>query len=187
MSKPAHLQMVGARDAGYQDGADFYQTPPIATQKLLEVWKPKGIIWEPACGAGAISKVLKDEGYRVISTDLNDQGFGYSPVNFLDCDEPLAHTIITNPPYNIANEFVEHCLKLVPQSAFLMRLVWLEGSRRFERIFSKYPLEKVLVFSKRIPRMHREGYTGPTTTSTIAFAWFIFNNDYGGPPQLSWL
>jgi len=36
----------------------------------------EGQIWEPACGDGAISRVLEAAGYQVISTDLIDRGYG---------------------------------------------------------------------------------------------------------------
>ena len=52
---------------------DFYPTPPEATIALLNSEKfGEGTIWECACGNGAMSKVLKDSGYKVYSSDLND-------------------------------------------------------------------------------------------------------------------
>ena len=50
---------------------DFYQTPYNITRRLLEIEKFKGRILEPACGAGAITAVLKEAGYDdVTSYDL---------------------------------------------------------------------------------------------------------------------
>jgi hypothetical protein len=55
-------------------------------------------IWEPCCGAGAISTVLATHGYD--STDIANCGFGTPAVDFLFCwsvrDE--CHSIIINPP-----------------------------------------------------------------------------------------
>ena len=62
---------------------DFYPTPPEAVEALLSVEKFIGDIWEPACGDGAISKVLEVE-HNVVSSDLNDYGFGKSGVDFFD-------------------------------------------------------------------------------------------------------
>lgn len=187
MSQAPHLMMVGSREAGFKEDEDFYETPAVATQALLKVWKPNGRVWEPACGKGAISRVLLEAGVKVVSSDLVDRGFGHGGFDFLTCDTPLAPTIITNPPYNISTYFVDHACSMVPQSAFLLRLAWLEGVERYQRIFSRHPLQQVLVFSKRIPRMHRPGYEGPKTSSTIAFAWFIFDADHLGRPELGWL
>ena len=55
---------------------DFYPTPPEAVRALLSVETFEGSIWEPACGDGAISKVLLEAGHEVVSTDLIDRGYG---------------------------------------------------------------------------------------------------------------
>lgn len=55
---------------------DFYPTPPEAVRALLSVETFEGSIWEPACGDGAISKVLLDAGHEVVSSDLIDRGYG---------------------------------------------------------------------------------------------------------------
>ncbi len=78
---------------------EFYPTPPEATRALLSVETFTGSIWEPACGDGAISKVLIEAGYQVVSTDLIDRGFGRGGEDFLKSTRPLAKNIITNPPY----------------------------------------------------------------------------------------
>lgn len=78
---------------------DFYPTPPEATRALLSVERFSGTIWEPACGDGAISKVLLAHGYSVVSTDLIYRGFGTGGVNFLTQTQTRARNIVTNPPY----------------------------------------------------------------------------------------
>ncbi len=92
---------VSAPDIRYPKRApfEFYPTPPEATRALLSVESFEGSIWEPACGDGAISKVLIEAGYEVISTDLIDRGYGAGGHDFLKSSRPLAKNIITNPPY----------------------------------------------------------------------------------------
>ena len=85
---------------------DFYPTPPEATEALLSRYEFNKDIWEPACGDGAISNVLAEKGHNVISTDLNNFGFGETNVDFLMEQKALAPDVITNPPYKLANEFV---------------------------------------------------------------------------------
>src|ERR1017187_9432499 len=63
---------------------DFYPTPRIAIESLLERETFSGPIWEPASGSGAISTVLSEYGYDVISTDLFEYGYGESGIDFLD-------------------------------------------------------------------------------------------------------
>lgn len=185
--KAAHLMMVGARDAGSTKGDDFYASPPSAVEALCDVERFDGPVWEPACGDGAISKVLAARGYDVVSTDLVARGYGESRIDFLMECATRAPNIVTNPPYKLAEQFAAHALRLsTGKVAFLMRLVWLEGQRR-RKFFEATPLARVWVFSGRIPRMHRHDYDGPTTTSTIAFAWFVFDHAHSGPPALGWL
>lgn len=55
---------------------DFYQTDPVAIDKLLKVEDFDKNIWECACGNGALSKRLEESCYNVYSTDLIDRGYG---------------------------------------------------------------------------------------------------------------
>ena len=54
---------------------DYYATPPIAVEKLLEN-ESFSDIWECACGEGHISKILINNGYNVKSSDLIDRNYG---------------------------------------------------------------------------------------------------------------
>jgi hypothetical protein len=85
-------------------GRDFYATPAWVTEALLRHIRFRGPIWEPCCGAGAISTVLAAHGYDVISTDIADGGFGTPGVDFLVSRSVRdgCRSIITNPPYGEA-------------------------------------------------------------------------------------
>lgn len=188
------LVMLGAAkkgDKGRPDG-DFYETPPVAVGALLKNETFRPFIWEPACGNGAISKILKKEGMTVASSDLCDHGYGFRH-DFLQggwdgfaavCD------IITNPPFSLADEFLTQALSYtvsgqVSKVAFLLRLNFLEGQKR-AKIFKEFPPSRVLVFSKRLPMMHRPNYTGKKSTSTVAYAWFIFEKPFG-KCEIKWI
>lgn len=101
LPKNGKKSKVSAINSRYPKRAayEFYPTPPEATRALMSVESFEGDIWEPACGDGAISKVLEAAGYQVVSTDLIDRGYGVGGHNFLKSDNPLAKNIITNPPY----------------------------------------------------------------------------------------
>ena len=183
-SKPAHLQMVGARDPGYMDSADFYSTPPEATEALLRVEKFKNVL-EPCCGDGAISEVLKAHGIAVTSLDLHDRGYGEYGHDFLVRTAPWKGDIVTNVPYNLALPFAQKAVEVATgKVCLLLRLAWLAGQRR-KTFFKTHPPARVHVFSKRIPRMHRPDYEGPKSTSTIEFAWFVWTPRFRGPSRNS--
>lgn len=162
---------------------DFFETPGYVVEKLLDKEKFKGNIFEPACGTGSISKILIRRGYKVISSDVIFRGFG-EKMDFFDLRGPVDN-IITNPPYNILNEFILHSLEITKNKvALFLRLTSLEGVKRYQTIYSKNKLRKVYVFSKRVRFYHSyyKKYLG-----VITYAWFIFDMRYKGNPTLDWI
>ena len=75
--------------------------PRNMTVALMERQQFRGLVWEPACGDGAISEVLNHYQHPVISSDIYDYGFpGTVKFNFLTQRPPwLFNNIITNPPF----------------------------------------------------------------------------------------
>ncbi|MFA7431769.1 MAG: hypothetical protein WCZ23_16545 [Rhodospirillaceae bacterium] len=167
------------------DGPDFYPTPAWATYALIDNEKFDGEIWECACGDGAMSRVLEKTGQRVESSDLYDRGYGEVGVDFRTTSRRAAN-IITNPPFNAAEDFVHSALDAAGKKfALLLRLAFLEGAKRQSGIFKKAPPSKVWVFSERItfyPKgVQRKG------SGTTAYAWFVWDADHTGPTELNWL
>lgn len=176
-----------ARTAGTLRSDDFHETPREATEALLSVETFDGPIWECACGKGAISRVLEENGHEAVSTDLVDRGYGRGRIDFLMELQPLAPNIITNPPFKLAAQFAVRAIDLsTGKVAILERLAWLEGKAR-RNFFQEYPPARVWVFSSRLPMMHRFGYGGPKSTSTVAYAWYVFDQPHTGPTVLGWL
>lgn len=168
-------------------GADFYQTPPQAVEALLRVESLPHHIWEPACGAGAIVNVLRDHGHTVWATDLVDSHcpLSESRIDFLmEYQSRIdVEAIVTNPPFKLAQRFVEQALMLSPKVIMLLRLAFLESERR-TTILENGKLARVHVFRKRLPMMHREGWTGPKVGSAMAFAWFVWDRFHKGATEL---
>ena len=115
---------------------EFYPTPPEAVRALLSVERFDGPIWEPACGEGAIAKVLAAFGHEVVSTDLYAYGFGQAGIDFLAQPAARARHIVTNPPYGhgLADAFMLKALRLTRQTggkvALLLNLASLCHPRR---------------------------------------------------------
>ena len=170
---------------------DLYETPPEATRALLEVESFDGVIWEPANGRGAISRVLRAAGYRVIATDLVDYDCpdAAGGMDFLaqtSTPEGVT-TILTNPPYMHSDEFVRHALRLAPRVVMLLRLLFLETVGRSD-ILDGGQLARVYVFRERI-QTHRDGWEGRKSNSGMAFAWFVWDRSHVGPTtidRISW-
>jgi hypothetical protein len=165
---------------------DFYPTPAPATRSLLAREDFGPCVWEPACGDGAISEVLREAGLSVISTDLVDRGYGTPRIDFLMERQLLAPQIITNPPYKNAEAFVRKALDLGAEKvAMLLRLAWLEGLER-KRLFESTPIARVHVASKRLSMQRAGTESGNGGGSMIAFAWFVWERSYVGRPTLDW-
>lgn len=166
------------------DGPDFFPTPAWATYALIDNEKFSGDIWEPACGNGAMSRVLEHTGRSVISSDLYNRGYGEHGKDFLSPTR-MADNIVTNPPYNAAEGFVSSGLASSNKKfALLLRLAFLEGANRTNTIFSKSPPSRVWVFSERIT-FYPAGAV-QKGSGTTAYAWFVWDKDAPGSTELKW-
>ena len=175
---------------------DFYTTDPKAFGMFLEHYRIDKIVWEPACGTGNLSRVMEQICDKVYSTDLRNRGYGESGVDFLQCDRvPDGVTsIITNPPYSLADEFIKHAIDILPVGGTyiaLMNLGYLAGRKRFAEIYSSRWLEAVYVHCGRINCWKNDDRT--QHSSPVNYAWFVFRkpaNMVDGledQPQIYWM
>ena len=132
-------KIVGARQN--RSKTDAYFTPSECTEALLkygDIPTTGSLVLEPCCGDGAISKVLKEFGYTVFSSDIVDFGYG-KQINFLNPERFKVKyqfdAIITNPPYKDAEEFINKSIYVAPYVAMFLRLSFLEGIKRGKGIF----------------------------------------------------
>jgi hypothetical protein len=143
----AHKKKLAGDDfANPRPEGDFYPTPPEATEAFLrrEAKKIKldfGGVWDPACGAGAISKILESHGFEVYSSDLFDHGFGDTGIDFLKAGKLRAPAIITNPPYHkeCPEKFIVQAKRLGAQylALLLKSDYWNAGCR--VNLWRRYP------------------------------------------------
>lgn len=178
--------LTGSSTTGIRESNDFYATPEFATRLLLSKEIFDGVVWEPACGNGAISKVLEGiPNISLISTDLYDRGYGEPNVDFLNVTKDNINHIVTNPPYKLAQPFVEHALKCCNgKVAMLLKLNFLEGQKR-KPFLESTPLKWVYVFSKRIS--FDKGDEINKGNGLLAYAWFVWEHGYTGHPQIAWI
>lgn len=172
---------------------DYYATSPVAAKLLCEIETFSKDILEPCCGEGHISKVLEGYGYNVESMDLIDRGYGKGGVDFLKYNEVVDKDIVTNPPYSMAQEFVEHAMEIVTDGhkvAMFLKLSFLEGQGR-RKMFEKYPPKTVWVSSSRLGcakngefKIGRDGQ--PTIASAVAYCWIVWVKGFDGVPEIRW-
>jgi hypothetical protein len=172
-------------------GLDLYETPAVAVEALLRVEQLPTHIWEPAAGRGAIVRVLRQHGHTVTASDVFDYGELDFVGDFLAQENMPAGTscVLTNPPFQIIGPFVKRALELAPLTIVLARLAFMESERRCE-ILEGAGLARIHCFRKRLPMLHRDGWTGPKANSGMAFAWFVWIRGYNAGPtiidRISW-
>ena len=193
---------VGTATATAEErGRNFYETPAEATHALLVLERFEDQIWEPACGKGAISRVLEATGYDVHLSDIEDRGcvdqhgLVQSVADFLktkrttsdngvcDLDFEGRPDIVTNPPYGAdLNRFVAHALRehRPRKMALLLNLNFVCGFDDPDRNFVMDEMRpaRIHVFTRRLPMMHRDGWTGTEASSRMNTAWFVWEQPH---------
>lgn len=136
------------------DPLNFYPTPPEPTIALIERFLPEipKRVWEPACGTGAMASVLSAHGYDVVSTDIDDYDYGRPYVNFLTAEDPPGvEAVITNPPFSIANAFIERALavKGVTFVAMFLKATFWNARSRYD-LHRRHPPKAVMPLTWRV-------------------------------------
>ena len=175
---------------------DYYATEPKALELLLELEQFDHYVWEPACGEGHLSEVLKSHGYKVKSSDIINRGYaGTETLDFLkvkkeDIKQDFSRDIITNPPYKYAKEFVEHALDISMDStkiAMFLKVQFLEGKAR-KKLFEKHPPKVIYVASSRLLCAKNGEFEAMRKGggSAVAYAWFIWEKGFKGDTVVRW-
>lgn len=126
-----------------QEKNDELYTPDAAIYPILKYLDKKKIYWECTdFGESNITKVLKNNGFKVVNTNKKEIDFLNDKVNF-DFD-----VIITNPPYSIKDLFIKKCYEYNKPFMLLLPLTALEGKER-NKLYKKYGIE-LIILNKRI-------------------------------------
>lgn len=122
--------IIGGGDPSKRSERDFYPTPEEVTRSLMSILNLKKDIkiWEPACGQGHIVKALNNMGYNnVIGTDI------ITGTDYLTAKKPGGvEFIITNPPFNMAENFIKKSWEHKVPFALLLKSQFWHAARRYE-------------------------------------------------------
>jgi hypothetical protein len=174
---------MSQRDSGYERRErDLYETPAWVTDALIphlpdwrtcELYNPE--IWEPAAGGGKMAVALRAHGFEVRESDIAT-GMDFLQVINPPCD---LDAIITNPPYALATEFIEHAIDMARPSKGLVAMLLrtdFDHAKTRQHLFSKCS-----VFAKKIVLTRRiVWFEGPGASPSFNHAWYIW--DHGNPP-----
>jgi hypothetical protein len=167
---------MSQRISGYARRADdLYETPSWVTSALrphMQNGKRSVLIWEPACGNGAIADVLKT--WVGCGVHATDRSMG---LDFLKLDTGICDWVITNPPYDQAEAFIDKALDAVAHCngrvAMLLR-VDFDSAKTRQRLFGRNPFfAKKLVLTSRI-----RWIPGTSGSPSFNHAWYIWDLNY---------
>lgn len=175
------------------DSLDDFPTPPWATRALCEWLKAQGhpladqSCREPAANRGHMVRPLLESFGAIIASDVHDYGFGYPQRDYLFgqvSDFDRTDWTITNPPFRLAEQFIERGLTLSDGVAVILRSAFLEGKGRFDRLFSERPPTDVLQFVERVSMV--KGRLDGKAASATAYAWLVWRKG-GSATRLHWI
>ncbi len=200
MNKQSIYNTIGASNHTQKEREenDYYATDPLAIDKLLQVEKPFSHIWECAAGGGHLAKRLKEQGYKVTTSDIIERDYeldfiqDFLKMSVCGLGSNEEYDILTNPPYKYAKEFVLQALDMIKDGRkvyMFLKLTFLEGKARLKELFSKYPPKKIYVFSERILCAKNAEFQKMIDGggSAIAYAWYVWEKGYIGKTQIEWL
>jgi hypothetical protein len=182
-----------------RESNDFYATDPKAGYDLCnKLEKLDNVIIDNSVGEGHLLKEFVNNGFKLIGYDIVDRNkiieldkFVLKDFLELETIEEKDFSIVMNPPYSKALEFVQKSLDLQREGgkvcAFL-KIQFLEGKKR--RLFFKdNPPVRVWVSSSRIQCVKNGNFDKikeEKQSSAVCYAWFIWEKGYKGETTLKW-
>lgn len=188
-------QLAGGNSSSIREKDDFYATAPNTTRLFLDTFKEDlgSDILEPACGEGHLAEVLKEyfPNSNIDCIDLVDRGYGTGGVDFLTYNpEKKYDTVITNPPFKYAKEFILKGLELSNRYVIMLcKIQLLEGVNRKEMFFNT-PLKYIYIHTTRQATWKNGEKTdskGKKWATTMCLAWFVWEKGHNEEPIVRWI
>lgn len=172
---------MSQRDSGYaRKERDLYETPEwVALALARHLPTTDCVVWEPAAGGGKMVAALLKIGFDVSGSDIE------TGCDFLTSTAPRPiRAIITNPPYEMATEFIQRALGGVPGNGFVAMLLRtdFDHAKTRQHLFGGHrAFAKKLVLTKRI-----KWFEDSKGQPSFNHAWFIWDWKHSGPPTLAY-
>lgn len=183
------MKVYGKTPTGGRQEHDYYATEPIAVKLLLNQECFDQNIWECASGENHIANVLREYGYSVRTSDIVKRTPTTEQKDFLKNKKKWNGDIITNPPFSHAEKFIHKALSLVGNGhkvAMFLRLQFLEGINRYEKLFKENPPKTVYVASRRI-KCGKDGDFKSSMSSIMCLAWYVWEKGFKGDTAIKFI
>jgi hypothetical protein len=172
-------------------GGDAYFTPPRLAEascaRLAGLIKIPTKVLEPGAGSGVFVHAARKQWdtAHVVGIDVAPQAHGILRFNFLLPGAlpgiDIADLIIGNPPYMLAEQFVDAALARLNfdgHVAFLLRLSFLGGQKRADTLWSRRDLRWLL------PITPRPSFTQDGKTDASEYALYVWERGYHGNAEI---
>lgn len=192
------------------DALDYFPTPPFATRALCEFLQGElgelGELtaWEPAAGEMHMARPLAEYFGAVRASDVFAYVEGLELLDFplLGRFELAVDVVATNPPFILAQEFIETALQVARLGvAMLVRTSFLESEGRLAELFATKPPAYVLQFAERVVmlkgRLVRKGAVDPgaaepgkRASTATSYCWLVWLRDgeaWSTDTRLRWI
>lgn len=158
---------------------DKYETP-IPVVELVAPHIPKRIskIFDPCCGSGNVVRALSNLKHDAWGKDL-EGGYDYLK------DRSWHEAIVTNPPYGLAQEFIEHALAHSTFVAMLLRTDYDHAKTRRHLFKDCKSFSKMIRLNNRVVFIKRTDGIKPAPS--FNHTWFIWDHARErGEPTVGW-
>lgn len=180
---------------------DFYPTPyefAIEAVRQIPISNYLTTCLDPGCGDGVWSKAVKDV-YPFVNTigiDINpvdryilqgvDRFFLRDYLTFESEDLPEIDLIIGNPPYKLAEQFLDKSFELIGNHGyivFLLRSAFAESKKRYIKYFSAY--RNPVYIYQSVSRLNF--YPEMKGSGDTAYSLFVWKKNYRDFTEFRWL
>jgi predicted RNA methylase len=168
---------------------EHFETPEWAVKAILRKEILTNVVVDPCVGAGILTMACGSYGYEVVPYDIHDWGYEGSAQwevqikNFLALEDswflPSAcdgdFSVLMNPPFSNAVEFVEKSIELGARKIVcFQRFAWWESNKRKD-FWRAHPPNRVYICGDRADCWrHDIPQEGRGSSSPTAHAWFVW-------------
>lgn len=174
-----------------RDPLDFDATPPDATRAFLAAEGDRlrdfPVLWEPACGDGAMTREIAAAGHAVLGTDIVQRGAAEFELDFFDVFDAPARAIVTNPPYNRINwrdgrgQWVWHAMETLDIEYMALLLSWdWPGASGHGPLLRRWPISRAYLCRWKID------FTGEGSPPMRNF-WAVWDRQWHGETVIRYL
>lgn len=144
-------------DTNKSETYDRCQTPPWAVAPLLPYLVGTDLIWESACGEGMLADALAAAGFTVLREDI------LTGHNFFARQSPPPGRAkqVTNPPYSVKYDWLEHSFELGIPFAILVpgEMILASTTMALYAKYGQYGKPEFLALDQRISfKMPNKGW-----------------------------